>query len=801
MILYLYANHNYYNRIVKRYETIDEYGVPLSIFTGINFVYADGIHTTQIVNYSGGVHPEYLVVCDEASTILSRWFVVESTETRQGQYNLSLYRDVIADWYDEVINAPTFIEKASLTQDNPLIYNKEDMSFNQIKTQEILLKDQSECPWIVGYVDRGFVKAGNDKLIVEPTKTSAAYTYETMEQFQSLYPLRNYYGSGNFRLNQTSIFRLNWYNVSSIGTTGNKAYCFAWDENGEPIQPFSPNSITGQYETTGIYYKKNGAAVGYVGGVASHQMTMVGESAIAQAKKQDWYEDSRKGTYHPDTLLYSQYYNQLAFENGKKVKIGNQLYKLQFSSPDSDASPIINNVPVDSGLGLKMQRIAKYFGWLTTDSGAKEPFFQIEAMVQPYTLKLVEIESEDLQIEIADQRVHCSNLPYDVFCIPYGEIQIGTNAANVSRADYGMQLANAIIRATVSGSGSNLYDIQLLPYCPLQGRLSGKKLTVNTNNGDRTLYKGDKYYSAIYWVDEADFELTIDLGISIPDTPTELKVANDCDEYRLVSPNYNGQFEFSAVRNNGVSAFVADCSYKPYQPYIKISPLFGGLYGKDFDDARGLICGGDFSLTQADEAWTTYQLQNKNYQVMFDREIESLDVQQDAARKLQKWEIATGALTATMQGGMTGAMMGGGTGAAAGAAVYGGVSLAAGIADYKIQETLRNEARDYRIDQFGYQLGNIKALPTSITKVSSLNKNNKYFPFLEYYTCTDIEKEALRNKIKYNGMTVMTIGTISQYQQETPTYIKGRLIRLEGVNESSHVINTIANELNKGVFI
>ena len=65
----------------------------------------------------------------------------------------------------------------------------------------------------------------------------------------------------------------------------------------------------------------------------------------------------------------------------------------------------------------------------------------------------------------------------------------------------------------------------------------------------------------------------------------------------------------------------------------------------------------------------------------------------------------------------------------------------------------------------------------------------------------DEEKQALQDKIKYNGMTVMRIGTINQFLQSEPSYIKGKLIRLESVNDDFHMIRSIAEELYKGVFI
>lgn len=83
--------------------------------------------------------------------------------------------------------------------------------------------------------------------------------------------------------------------------------------------------------------------------------------------------------------------------------------------------------------------------------------------------------------------------------------------------------------------------------------------------------------------------------------PMNRKLANECDLLRLVAQNYSAIFEFSPAKSGGVDGFLADCTYKPWSPYIHILPKLKGLYGDNFvsiDDARGLICGGDMSLPQ-----------------------------------------------------------------------------------------------------------------------------------------------------------------------------------------------------------
>ena len=136
-----------------------------------------------------------------------------------------------------------------------------------------------------------------------------------------------------------------------------------------------------------------------------------------------------------------------------------------------------------------------------------------------------------------------------------------------------------------------------------------------------------------------------------------LKISNECEIYKLVSPNYQGEFEFSVAKNYGVERFNVDCTYKPYNPYIHVNPNFkpGGLYGNDFNDGRGLICNGDFSFGMIGDKFAEYELQNKNYQAIFNRQVQNMDVNNAIAREQQAWSGVAGALT----GGVAGAVAGG----------------------------------------------------------------------------------------------------------------------------------------------
>ena len=115
---------------------------------------------------------------------------------------------------------------------------------------------------------------------------------------------------------------------------------------------------------------------------------------------------------------------------------------------------------------------------------------------------------------------------------------------------------------------------------------------------------------------------------------------------------------------------------------------------------------------------------------------------------------------------------------------------------------MMEENRQYAIDMYGYNLQNIQAVPTSLTKTSALTYNTRVWPFIEYYTCTEAERKALKDKIKYNGMTIMKVGQLSDYTLGEDNFYKGQLIRLpEYVKIDGHMAFEIYNELNKGVYL
>ena len=110
---------------------------------------------------------------------------------------------------------------------------------------------------------------------------------------------------------------------------------------------------------------------------------------------------------------------------------------------------------------------------------------------------------------------------------------------------------------------------------------------------------------------------------------------------------------------------------------------------------------------------------------MFDRQIKNMDVQNDINRQGALAQAILSPITGLASGAAAGAQVGGiygAIGAGVGGAVGGAITSAI---DYKNTIKMMEENRQYSIDMYGYNLQNIQAVPTSLTKTSALTYNTR----------------------------------------------------------------------------
>lgn len=760
--LYLLKHYsNYYNRIAKYEDTLEGYldylidDGSFAILSNVHFNPADGVNTSQVFNVPAlsntiyDVDPDYLVVCDNATgDIVSRWFVIDSERLLNGQVKLTLRRDLIVDYYDGIIHSPVFIEKATLQSDDPLIFNSENMSYNQIKKREDLLFDETRSPWIIGYLANNTETA---KTVTADSRAIDTVDYDEIAPF------------------------LTGINSSASGRFGLK---FKLAVNGPTETPDDRMVRYNEYNVDYNYVISSDAPRYLVASSVGHYKSTASIGTFTAFLSS--YVRSHSDSFFNAILANAGIeLNDLRKYEGRYVALNNRYYKISVSTTTSALSVDMytNNAAgyTFNALIAGIPNVQKY-----TKASFYSSYFssvyksELEILNQRITLTLTDFGQVSTTIPNNVRKLQDN--PFIMFAMRY-------NDANLSLA---VELAKSY--------GSSCYDVQILPYFPMQDRINPDGTIDMTNLVDGFDYakiiKAQTVIDYIYFCPISKFTFDIEYEINVSD----VKVESECDFYRLVSPNGNGVFEFNAAKNNGVSRINVDAAYKPIQPYIHLNIDFKRMYGDDFNDYRGLILNGDFSIPAISDAWVNYEINNKNYENMFNRQIEHLDVQ----NKYQMFADIAGAITGTASTATLGAGLAGLPGGIAG----GVVSAAAGAADVLIQAQLRDEAKDLTVDLYNYNLQNIQALPNSITKTGCLTNNNKLVPYVEYYSCTDREKDALRDKLKWNGMTVMTIGYISDYLTYDYSFIKGQLIRYEGLDGVDfHTVNNIAAELNKGVFI
>ncbi len=775
--IYCISYNNYFNRTVKREETIAAYlGANNSNVryseANFNFNPNDGANAAITVGRSenpANSYGDYLLVVENGE-IASRWFILDEERLRGKQYRLNLRRDIVADYYEQVLNSTAFIEKGLPKYDSTLIFNSEGIPFNQIKKSETPLIDDSKMAWICGFVDR---EAEAKTLSINSTVVA---DYE-----MSSYRYKDY------------------FNKDANSFTFVTGYLYARDNSSSPIpckivldqyaNIIQPVTLKGDYR--------------YRAGKLNDLRSYIQSNGITLA-----YNISTKHNLY-DGKSSDNNYSRLLYEKDKIVRDGTNFYKIGTKVETHEQTYRITEDKEGEYLLTYLTNFVKGF----SDYVSGEPAFEIYIKYTSLRLTKTPIVEGEYTIDYPAKtgRLINKNAPFDLFCIPFSDDMKIKAASSEFQAnkEFAMSIGSEIARSL----GAACYDVQLLPFCPMTGfTIEDNVTTFNINSTDtkRTTFvknanKENVY--ALFWSAASSGTKNIFKSDGTPYvTVSDKKIENECDFYRLVSPNYNGQFEFSAAKNGGIQYFNVDYTYLPYSSYIHVNPDFAQLYGQDFNDARGLICQGDFSIMYLSDAWVNYQIQNKNYNNIFDREIQNMDTVHSIENTQKRIAgainaAATGAAVAAAGSGIIGKVVSAGAGVIAAGASYAGAE-----ADILFGNKIYEENKSYKKDIFEYSLDNVRALPNSIAKTTAYTENNKIFPVLEYYSCTDEEKNILANEIAQRGMTIGSIDYILNYVSNTWEYkgivarnfIKAQLIKTD--IKDNHIADVLSTELAKGLY-
>ena len=926
--------NNYFNRKVIKYDALLDYEnnsksffIPLNSngsMTKFNFNPFDNI-TTEIIMNDVPFDPDYFLLLDEEENIIQRWFVIEQKRERNTQWTYQLRRDVIADNLENLLDAPIFVEKGMLPENDKFILNDEGMNFNQIKKEELFIKDKSETAWIVGYLAKN--TDGTDVNINIPAEdlSSGAISLSDIASALGttegvLTALLNFDEEINNYICFTNNIEFNIkLHLYEAGNSAISPYIFQFDSflNFKQFNTYTYNA--GNYLFTGPL------------GDPEAYRNFENNFPLAVISNKSAFLSQLTSIIGQSYYFNSDQYNILESFNGKIIYYNSKYYEInvvksgsmQFNSGEKSATAYssLENIANDTANSTPRINVATtpYY----TDIGVYGSKVYI-------SLNERKDFATGYNTTISASRIALADQEFDMFIIPFEDGVIIKDAANSINFKNNKNVALKAAGRIAQELGKDLYDIQLLPYCPLPeiainywqtipipkliknidltknavvagevsysiigtastttstktttlnaltegyylaghvggmivynyntwqiiltaeelGLPTGTELTID--NVSFTAGEGiDSYLSGeggstinlkfalttshtpptedcivtltytytteigtpasvIIYCRKSSFQVYNDYGIpsEINNSDISLKILSNAYYMRLCSPNYQGSFDVNIGKNNGkIKGYWLYGTYKPYTPYIKVAPLFESLYGQNFGDQRGLICSGDFSLPRIIDEWQNFQLNNKNYQNIFNREIQNMEFLQSIEMRNQLVSGAVGIVGDAAKGAGAGAMASGSPWGAVAGGIIGGAASAAGYAiDVDTLARTQREQKQLAIDKFNYQLGNIKALPYTLTNIGAFNINSKIYPFLEIYTPTEEELTAFRNKIKWESMTVMRIGTLREFMNfnNELNYFKGSLIRNNEIADDAHVVNVIYEELLKGVYV
>ena len=562
MQLLLLHYNNYFNRIIKKENTIADYKAADADYkevSNINFNPGDGVNTGLVLGLGQngslfeGDEFDYLVayeLVNNSPVIDSRWFIVEQDRERAGQYELTLKRDVLADNYTDVVNSPIFLEKGFINDvSDPLLYNSESMNLNQIKQFEVPLKDETESGWVVGYIPSdAFPK-------VDPE-------YDRVEKYVSI-PM-----AADITVNGLSSWKYWAY------CTNNPSYKFMADSAGKRKVTVKIRSEN-VYNETGLSIRADMITADYTfypnstdAGTYTRQKSGYITSVLGNLNYPQWYQDYGPVTLKQGTLssnvcgkIFDPVRNNSAFNTALNTILGanitiddtaalrrlqdkiildssnNTYYRISIIST-SEGNPITVTSSTTGGQTAlnALKNAMNYTNGIGGTLQGTYTTFTASNSSPSYAIQLTNV-GVSLYVDLNSDRAHLNDAPYDMFCIPFSDtlkLKYGDTTFTCSK-NIALSMATEIARDLGSGT---VYDVQLLPYCP------NRTLVVNSSSPstvlDLTSIKYDLIKesttnnpkSAVIWCTESTFQVPISTESGIiqfeptTDAPSIIKTQN-----------------------------------------------------------------------------------------------------------------------------------------------------------------------------------------------------------------------------------------------------------------------------------
>lgn len=470
MNLYIFKYNNYYNRIVKYEDTLADYGQYIHLIQNVkDFGPNDGVNTSHVfgspaINYDGS--GDYVIYTDEYDNIISRWFLIETKFTRAGQWNLTLRRDLVVDYYEDIIDADTYIEKAIVPDTDSLIFNSEQLAVNQIKKNQTPLKDRSNSAWLVGYLS---AKQDSDITITASKPIDYNISVPNINQWE-------------------------YYKYSNLAPSGEKEDAYTQLSNGI-LRVQIANQPQGVVNTQIFNYHLTGAGRPYISNTYTYDGSKM-ELYFAEGStnySEIMYEIAPKiqsgniVNLAKEQYNYFDYYTVSSAINGQVIydQANDKYYSISVGSLDTPALNYKPTVGSQQDLDLVTYTLGEVVAvdyqkhadaFLTSMAVRRSQrlgtdaltSFEVSLTVKNLTINLEQVFEATSTITIPQSAKPLKDAPYKMFCMPYKDD--GDFSFTKDKIDFTMNkdTSMAIMTKLVSelSGGSVLYDAQILPYCP-----------------------------------------------------------------------------------------------------------------------------------------------------------------------------------------------------------------------------------------------------------------------------------------------------------------------------------------------
>lgn len=728
----------------------------------VNLGHTDGV---KIINtFEGDFNSVNCAVIDLEDIGKQFYRIVSKRFVRKNIWEIGLVKDVISSNWNKITSSKMVIKRIGLdrTVFNPLLLIPEKFQFNKIKTNQINLSENTHKSW--GYMI--YCASGS----FAESKNIAVDNGSNLDFDESL---------------TTPITQYQYYNANNY-----ERYVNSWD--------VYINININHLSNKTYHFSKNNGVLSYEESSHSPDAELVIDSIVGYPDLDKTLLNLNKYfTIKSTEGAYNEYNYPEQQENGKIIKCvyldgSTEITKYYENSSGyaTEGFTYLNvNLPTTAEYHSILGVVGSAFNRIN-DKTSAEVHENITRLTQEFIPTASFTATMGVHNRANDQPMVCLYIPF---------ISGGTvDGSKISQNE----IENFLYALSVAGSGENgyVYDIQVVPYCPISGVITNNNINIDSSNiptnHDIVTTPGGKFI--IIECKYTQFSVSIPCPISVSDYKLDAQ-----KEYQITSASGSQSVPISAIMNGGINYFTATCTYRPYASTIRLQPNFKQVYGTNYNDTRGLIIKEDTSITIVSSAWATYCRQNVNYMQSFnsgqDYQSAVLTINQKADWGNFAFDSANRVLESVATG--IGAGIIAGPGAAAGVigAGLGTEGLQAGQLAYnqQIDKELLNTKLDQDRKQLSYTLGNIKAIPQNLSKLSGLTAIFNYVPYIQVFEPSEVEKNLYKTYLDDNGCALGGMGKPVEYSTN-PNYLEGSIYLASGAWDVVEY-KIVCDELNQGV--